>query len=139
MPLPFSLEVVETKKHVSRTIDGQGRISWNRYRLYVCTELAREKVEIHEFFTSLVVTYKSGPVVTYQYSYEESGAKITSIETTPVLHDHSGIEKSPQLELFDITDFASQMRYVTRRPPNQKRRTFPIDATQLVLEAIGDD
>jgi len=60
MPLPFSLEVVATKKHVSRRVDGQGRISWKRYRLYVHAELAKEKVEIREFFTSLVVTYKSG-------------------------------------------------------------------------------
>lgn len=137
MPLPFSLEVVATKKHVSRTVDGQGRISWKRYRLYVRAELTKEKVEIREFFTSLVVTYKSGAVVTYQCSYEEMGAKITSVDSTPVFHDNSGIEKSPQLELFDISDFSSRMRYVTKRPPYQKRRIFPIDAIQLVIEGIG--
>jgi transposase InsO family protein len=146
MPLPFSLEVVATKKHVSRKVDGQGRISWKRYRLYIHAELAKEKVEIREFFTSLVVTYKSGAVVTYQLNYEETGAApprksggegITSVDSTPVFHDNSGIEKSPQLELFDISDFASRMRYVTKRPPYQKRRIFPIDAVQLVIEGIG--
>jgi len=135
MPLPFSLEVVATRKHTSRTIDGQGRISWNRYRLYVCAELAKERVEIREFFTSLVVTYKSGSVVTYQCSHEEKGAEIASIERTPVFHDNSGIEKSPQLELFDFDD--DRMRYVTIRPPYRKRKRFPIDATQLVLAGIG--
>ena len=146
MLLPFSLEVVATRKYASRTIDGQGRISWNRYRLYVCAELAREKVEIREFFTSLVVTYKSGAVVTYQCSYEEMGAApprkfggegITSVDSTPVFHHNSGIEKSPQLELFDISDFSQRIRYVTKRPPYRKRRIFPIDATQLVIEGIG--
>jgi hypothetical protein len=136
MPENFSLEVVATKKHFSRTVDGQGKISFQRYRLYVCTELAKEKVQIREFFTSLVVTYKSGAVVTYQCSYEEAGAKITSVESIPVLHDHSGIETSPQLELFDVSAFSEGMRYVTRRPPYRKRGRFPIDATQLVIEGI---
>jgi hypothetical protein len=134
MPENFSLEVVATGKHFSRTVDGQGRISFKRYRLYVCTELAKEKVKIREFFNSLVITYRSGAVVTYQCSYEETGAKITSVESIPVLHDHSGIEKSPQLELFDLSDF--NMRYVTKRPPYRKRRRCPIDAVQLLLEGI---
>jgi hypothetical protein len=98
MPLPFSLEMVATRKHVSRIVDGQGRISFKRYRLYVCAELIKEKVEIREFFTSLVVSYKSGTVVTYQCSYEETDAKITSVDSTPVFHDNPGIEKSLQRE-----------------------------------------
>jgi hypothetical protein len=51
-----------------------------------------------------------------------------------VFHDNPGIEKSPQLELFDISDFS--MRYVTKRPPYRKRKRFPIDAVQLVIEGI---
>jgi hypothetical protein len=137
MPIPFSLEVVATRKHVSRRVDGQGRISFKRYRLYVGAELAKEKVEIREFFTSVVVTYKSGSVVTYQCSYEEKGAEIASIERTPVFHDHPGIEKSPQLELFDVDDVTDRRCYVTRRPPYRKRRRFPINTTQLVIEGIG--
>lgn len=137
MPLPFSLKVVALRKHFSRTIDGQGRISFRRYRLYVCASLAKEKVEIREFFTSLVVTYKSGAVVTYQCSYEKMGAKITSVDSTPVFHHNSEIEESPQLELFNISDFSEGMRYVTKRPPYRKHRIFPIDAIQLVMEGIG--
>jgi len=137
MPEEFSLEVGATRKHFSRTVDGQGRISWKRYRLYVRTELAKEKVEIREFLTSLVVTYKSGSVVTYQLNYEETGAFIASVDSTPVFHNNSGIEKSPQLELFDISDFSAGIRYVTERPPYRKRRIFPLDATQLVIEGIG--
>ena len=88
-------------------------------------------------FTSLVVTYKSGAVVTYRLNYEEAGAKIASIDSTPVFHDNSGIEKSPQLEVFDVSAFSKGVRYVTQRPPYRKRRILPIDATQLVIEGIG--
>ena len=95
-------------------------------------------MEIREFFSSLVVTYKSGAVVTYQLNYEETGAKIASIERSPIFHDNSGIEKSPQLELFDVDDFTERMRYVTKRPPYRKRAIFPKDATQLVIEGLFD-
>ena len=76
--------------------------------------------------------------VTYQCSYEEMGAKITSVDSTPVFHDNSGIERSPQLELFDFDDFTERMRYVTKRPPYRKRAIFPKDATQLVIEGLFD-
>jgi hypothetical protein len=136
MPENFSLEVVATRKHFSRTVDGHGRISWKRYQLYVRTELAKEKVEIRAFFSSLVVTYKSGAVITYQCSYEETGAKIASIDSTPVFHDNSEIEKSPQLELFDISDFSEGMRSVSQRPAYRKR--IQRDATQLMIDFDGE-
>ena len=56
-PLPedFELGVVATGKRFTRTVDGQGRISIKRYRLFVSVDLSKQKVEIREFFDSLVV------------------------------------------------------------------------------------
>ena len=85
----------------------------------------------------LNIHYKSGAVITYRCSYERTGGRIARIENTPVFHDNSGIEKSPQLELFDVSAFSDKMRYVTQRPKNRKRRRFPIDATQLFIEAVN--
>jgi len=130
IPTDFSLSVLATGKRFSRTVSGQGIISWKRYRLYVDFSLRKEKVEIREFFTSLVVTYRSGSIVTYKYSYEQNNLQI---ENSPVFHEQSGIKKSIQLELFDLTE---RMRYVTRRPPNRKRKSYPPDATQLEIEGL---
>ncbi len=131
MPEDFELRFLATGKRSTRTVDGQGRISWKRYRLYVRVELKKEKVEIREFFDSLVVTYKSGTLASYECTHERS--QITSISNTPVFHDHPGIEPSAQLELFDLSQF--QLRYVSRRPPNQKHLSG--NATQLVIEGLG--
>ena len=131
-PLPdnFELRLLATGKRFTRTVDGQGRISWKRYRLYIRVELKKEKVEIQEFFDSLVITYQSGAVVSYGCSHERS--QITSISNTPVFHDHPEIETSPQLELFDLSQF--QMRYVSRRPPNRKHS--PGNAVQLMIKGL---
>ena len=129
-PLPedFELSLLATGKRFTRTVDGQGRISWKRYRLYVRLELRKERVEIQEFFDSLVITYQDGPAASYVCIREHS--KIASIPNTPVFHDHPGIEPSAQLELFDFSQL--QLRYVSRRPPNQK---YPRDkGTQLLIE-----
>lgn len=134
-PEDFSLDLLATGKCFSRTVDGHGIISWKRYKLYVDFSLKKEKVEIHEFFTSLVVTYKSSSVVTYKSSYGQNSAKITSIENKPVFHELSGIKKSTQFELFDLTE---RIRYATRRPPNRKRKNYPKDATQLEIEGVFD-
>ncbi len=132
-PLPedFQLSLLATGKRFTRTVDGQGRISWKRYRLYVRVELRKEKVEIQEFIDSLVVTYKGGTVVSYACIHERS--QVASVSKTPVFHDHPGVELTKQLELFDISQF--QLRYVSRRPPNQKHPAG--NATQLVIEGIG--
>ena len=87
-------------------------------------------MEIQEFFDSLVVTYKSGAVVSYACAHECS--EVASVPNTPVFHDHPGIELTKQLELFDISQF--KLRYVSRRPPNRKHPTG--NATQLVMEGI---
>lgn len=79
-------------------------------------ELKKEKIEIREFFDSLVVVYRSGTVVSYECIHERS--EVSSILNMPVFHDHRDIESSAQLELFDLSGF--QLRYVSRRPPNQK-------------------
>ena len=60
MPEDLELRFLATGKRFTRVVDGQGRISWKRYRLYVRVELKKEKVEIREFFDLLVVVYKSG-------------------------------------------------------------------------------
>ena len=52
---------------------------------------------------------------------------------TPVFHDHPGIESSKQLELFDLSQF--QLRYVSRRLPNQKNVSG--NADQLVIDGLG--
>ena len=132
-PLPedFELRLLATGKQFTRTVDGRGRISWKRYRLYVQGELKKEKVEIQEFFDSLVITYQSGAVVSYGCSHEHS--QIASIYNTPVFHDHPEIKPSLQLEFFDFSQF--QLRYVSRRPPNRKHPRG--NATQLLMEGIG--
>ena len=104
-PLPedFELSLLATGKRFTRTVDGQGRISWKRYRLYVRVELKKERVEIQEFFDSLVIIYQSESVVTYACSHEHS--EINSVFDTPVFHDHPGIEPTKQLELFNLSKF----------------------------------
>ena len=132
-PLPddFELKFVATGKRFIRTVDGQGRISWKRYRLYVRAELKKEKIEIREFFDSLVVIYQSGTVASYACTHERS--KIASVPNTPVFHDHPGIEPTRQLELFDVSQF--QLRYVSRRPPYQKHPRG--NAIQLLMVGLG--
>ena len=131
-PLPdnFELRLLATGNRFTRTVDGQGRISWKRYRLYVRVELKQERIEIQEFFDSLVITYQSGAVVSYSCSHERS--HIASVSETPVFHDHPGIEPIKQLELFDLSKF--QLRYVSRRPPNRKHP--PGNAIQLMIEGL---
>ncbi|MFC1716887.1 integrase core domain-containing protein [Candidatus Poribacteria bacterium] len=133
MPEDFELRFLATGKRFTRTVDGQGRISWKRYRLYVRAELKKEKIEIREFFDSLVIVYQSGTVASYACTHERS--EITSVPNIPVFHGHPGIEPTAQLELFDLSQF--QLRYVSRRPPNQKR--LPGNATQLVMKGLGND
>ncbi len=130
MPDDFELKFLGTGKRFTRVVDGQGRISWKRYRLYVRVELRKEKVEIREFFDSLVVIYKSGTLASYECTHERS--QITAVSNTPVFHDHPGIEPTAQLELFDFSQ--SSLCYVSRRPPNQKH--LPGNATQLTIEGL---
>jgi hypothetical protein len=132
-PLPegFELSMLVTGKRFTRTVDGQGRISWKRYHLYIRVELEKEKVEIQEFFDSLVITYQSGAVVTYACSHERS--QVASVSHIPVFHDHPGIEPTKQLELFDMSQF--KLRYVSRRPPNRKHPRG--NAIQLLFEDLG--
>ena len=137
-PLPddFELRLLATGKRFTRTVDGQGRISWKRYRLYVRVELKKEKkekVEIQEFFDSLVITYQDGAVASYACTHERS--QIASIPNTPVFHDHPEIKTSAQSELFDFSQF--QLRYVSRRPPNRKHPTG--NATQLLIQGLDCD
>ena len=80
---------------------------------------------------SLVITYQDGAVASYACSHERS--KIISVSNKPVFHDHPGIESTRQLELFDLSQF--QLRYVSRRPPNQKHPR--VKATQLLMEDLG--
>jgi len=133
----FELKLLATGKRFKRTIDGQGMISWKRYRLYVKVELKKEKIEIREFFDSLVIVYHSGTVVSYECSHERS--VVSSILNTPVFHVHSGIESSKQLELFDLSQF--QLRYVSRRPPNhssvtRRNEKHPVGSA-TVIEGLG--
>jgi len=132
-PLPedFELSLLATGKRFTRVVDGQGRISWKRYRLYIQIELKQERVEIQEFFDSLVITYQDGAVASYACSHELS--QITSVTNTPIFHDHPEIKPSAQMEFFDLSQF--QLRYVSRRPPNRKHP--PGDATQLLIAGIG--
>lgn len=131
MPEEFELGLLATGKRFKRTVDGQGMISWKRYRLYVKAELKKEEIEIREFFDSLVVVYQSGTVVSYECSRERG--EVSSIFNTPVFHDHPGIEPSKQLELFDLSMF--KMRYVGCRPPNQKYPTG--NGVQLVIKGLA--
>ena len=130
MPEEFELKLLATGKRFKRTVDGQGMVSWKRYRLYVRVELKKEKIEIREFFDSLVVVYRSGTVVSYECIHERS--EVSSVFNTPVFHDHRDIESSAQLELFDLSQ--SQLRYVSRRPPNHRNPTG--NATQLMIEGL---
>ena len=130
MPEDFELRFLATGKRFTRTVDGQGRVSWKRYRLYVRTELKKEKIEIREFFDSLVIIYQSGTVASYACTHECS--QVASIPNTPVFHDHPGIEPTAQLELFDFSQF--HLRYVSRRPPNRKHPSG--SATQLMIEGL---
>ena len=131
MPEEFELKLLATGKRFKRTVDGKGMISWKRYRLYIKAELKKEKIEIREFFDSLVIVYHSGTVVSYECSHERS--EVSLISNTPVFHAHPGIEPSKQLELFDLSQF--QLRYVSRRLPNQKNVSG--NADQLVIEGLG--
>jgi transposase InsO family protein len=130
MPEEFELKLLATGKRFKRTVDGQGMISWKRYRLYVKAELKKEKIEIREFFDSLVIVYHSGTVVSYECNHERS--EVSSIFNTPVFHAHPGIEPSKQLELIDFSQF--QLRYVSRRLPNQKHASG--NADQLMIEGL---
>ncbi len=85
---------------------------------------------IREFFDSLVVTYRSGTVVSYACSHERQ--QVIAVENTPVFHEHPGIETSPQLALFDLSMFEG--RYVTKRPPNRKHPSP--DASQLIIQGL---
>jgi len=132
-PLPedFELRLLATGKRFTRTVDGQGRISWKRYRLYVRLELRKEKVEIQEFFDSLVIIYRAGAVASYSCIHEQS--QVISVSNNPVFHHHTEIKTSAQLELFDLSHF--QLRYVSRRPPNRKHPRG--GAIQLLIAGLG--
>ena len=129
LPQHFELSIVATGKRCPRTVNGQGGISFKRYRLFVHADLKNYRVEIREFFDSLVVTYRSGTVVSYPCSHCES--QIIEIENTPVFHHHPAIEHSTQLLLFDLSAF--KCKYVIRRKPNRKRPKFKTDVIQLEL------
>ncbi len=132
-PLPedFELSLLATGKRFTRTVDGQGRISWKRYRLHVRLELRKEKVVVQEFFDSLVITYRAGAVASYSCIHERS--QVISVSNSPVFHHHTEIKSSEQLELLDLSQF--QLRYVSRRPPNRKHPR--VEATQLLMEDLG--
>lgn len=51
LPEHFELSVLATAKRFPRTVDGTGFLSFKRYRLYVDTDLKRQRVEIREFKT----------------------------------------------------------------------------------------
>ena len=128
MPEKFELSYLATGKRFTRKVSGQGRISWKRYGLYVRIELAKSEVEIREYIDSLVVTYQSGTVVSYQCLRERN--QIKSVENNPVFHQHSQINDSPQLELFDLKGY--ELRYVSKRLKIARRR-YEVDATQLLI------
>jgi len=68
--------------------------------------------------------------VSYECVHERS--EVSSILNTPVFHDNRDIESSAQLELFDLSGF--QLRYVSRRPPNQKHISG--NAQQLIIDGL---
>lgn len=129
-PLPenFSLSVLALSKCSGRIVDGQGRIRFKRYRLFVHAQLAKQRVEIREGFDWLVVIYQSGAVVSYEYTHKES--HIETVQNTPVFHDHQSISAPLQLELLDLS--AYEFRYVAKLPSSQRRR-YKTDAVQLPL------
>ena len=49
----FTVDLISSGRRFIRTVDGQGRISIKRYRLYVNASLSKQKIEIREFLTSL--------------------------------------------------------------------------------------
>ena len=128
MPDDFELSLVATSKAVTRTVDKQGRISFKRYRLYVRGQLRHQRVQIRELFDSVVVSYRSGTVVSYECAHQQS--QIRSIQNTPVFHQHPDICDSCQLELFDLSKY--EFRYVARRTVYRRKR-YKTDATQLTL------
>ena len=132
-PLPddFELSVLDISQRRPRTVDGQGRISFKRYRLYVHAQLEKQRVEICQCIDSLVVIYRSRPVVSYQCTRIKR--EIKSVQNMPVFHQHRKIEASKQLELFDLSGY--ELRYVTRRRSYQKRR-LKVDAIQLTIDEI---
>lgn len=130
LPEHFELSTLATAKRSPRTVDGAGFLSFKRYRLYVDTDLKRQRVEIREFFDTLVITYQRGTVVSYAVSHEKRS--VIEVENTPVFHEHPGIFHSPQMELFDLSSF--EWRYVYRRPPYRKRKKIKKDATQLMID-----
>ena len=132
MPADFSLEIIETTKPSSRTISSQGWISVRRYRLYVSAQLAKEKVEIREFVTNWVISYASNAVVTYKYCEQTQEMSGLGIDPSPLFHDNRHIPQSPQFELFKLD--TKSLRFVKRRPPNQKRKRLKIDAIPLVFD-----
>ena len=83
----FSLEMVQTTKSVERTVSKHGWISFRRYRLYVSTRLAQQKVLIREFLSNLVVAYKGSSVVTYSHCEQTEETSSLSTDSTPVFHD----------------------------------------------------
>jgi len=54
LPEHFELSLLATGKRFPRTVNGVGFLSFKRYRLYVDTDLKRQRVEIREFFDTLV-------------------------------------------------------------------------------------
>jgi len=96
----------------------------------VRVELKQERVEIQEFFDSLVIIYRNGAVASYSCIHKRS--QVTSVSNNPVFHDHPEIKTSAQLELFDLSQF--QLRYVNRRPPYQKHPHG--NAIQLMIEGL---
>ena len=122
------MEVVQTKKSIERTVSSQGWISFRRYRLYVSTQLKKQKVEVLQFVTNLVVAYNGSAVVTYSYCEKTDETLGLSTEVPPIFHDHRQIPPSPP-------EMEEKMRYVVRRPPNRKRKRFPIDAVQLDFDS----
>ena len=141
-PLPqhFELSILAIGKRSGRMVNGHGFLSFKRYRLFVDSDLKTERVEIREFFDSLVVTYQRKTVVSYAISFLRS--EVIEVSNTPVFHEHPGIVPSPQMELFDL--LAYPFRYVYRRPPYRKRQKYQTDATQLEIdfankrEELGD-
>lgn len=127
-PQNFELSLIQTSRGDTRTVSRHGRIAFKRYSLFVRTELKHDKVEIRQCFDSLVVTYEDGAVVSYKCTTEQG--EMVQVENAPLFHDHPQISDSPQLELFDLSNY--QLRYVTKRPAYQSKR-FKRDAIQLAL------
>jgi transposase InsO family protein len=130
LPKHFELRLLATGKRFPRKVDGHGFLSFKRYRLYVDTDLQRQQVEIREFFDSLVIIYQRGAVVSY--GCLQSQSELIEVEKHPVFHEHPEMERSTQLELFDLSGF--DHLYVIRRQPYRKRHKPKPDAVQLDLD-----